>query len=603
MKTIPAISCTMKTLLGGYYLCCKKQRPNRAYIDLLQVLKQWVSQISIDQSLIDRINELNDVDEEITNLFNHVGIVHNKENLEPPRKKRSVTTKEQDGEDLYKKHFEKLRSNNLTPIKTSNQDVLIDYMVNGFMQYQKMALMDQGSEIVGRERSAWKKAVVHEIKQKSAGKHRKALFNVLAGKSRDLYNTTTCNTWEDVVWAYLNEKIEAMLDAPHSTLNEDSILPDDIAIIALSKDVIMDKDDPRILFHHVLTAILSNQPQKIIRDIYLAYSNGERQSQLEPSIYISNQPDERAEVLRFLSTFILYSREHCGWQENLYSTQFLSAYSSVNADPGVMRPVVIAAYAAKQPPDQQIEIYSTFLQNFDGDDEECAILLQLGKEYGLNMPDILQFTYTHLFKKAISLTPTKVSTEVPDKLNLLLEEKTTADDAMFLRAAKWLTFDESMCVQAFQAANMIIRYLLGIYKIYLIQEIFGLFTDSMVEGMAAKAEQHADSQAIFTEFELHRCIVDSLVEYDCWEKLIQKAPADDGSLDSILEVYKWQDQVQKESTELSNQMFRVLHEDWLSQESTETAQVSKAALRQIYIPELLIRYHHVLYSTINIMPR
>lgn len=38
-------------------------------------------------------------------------------------------------------------------------------------------------------------------------------------------------------------------------------------------------------------------------------------------------------------------------------------------------------------------------------------------------------------------------------------------------------------------------------------------------------------------------------------------------------------------------------------ESNETAQISKAALRQAYIPDLLIRYHHILYSTIFITPR
>ncbi|CEP17617.1 hypothetical protein [Parasitella parasitica] len=544
----------------------------------LAVLKQWVSQIAIDQDLMDRINEINDVDEEIANLFNHVGIIHNKENQEPPRKKRIITIKEQDDESLYKHHFERLRSNDLTPFKISNQNILVDYMVNGFMQYQKMALKEQGSEIIDRERSAWKKAVVHETTQKSTGKYRKALFNLLAGKSKELYDTTVCNTWEDVVWAYLNEKIEAVLDAPQTALIDDSILPDEIATIALSKDVIMDKN------------------------IYLVFIDDKNQNQLEPKIYISDQPKERAEVLRFLSTFILYNREYCGWQENLYSTQLLSAYSNVNAEPNVMRPVVIAAYAAKQSPDQQITIYSNFLQNFGGDDEECAIVLQLGKEYGLDMPDILQFTYTQIFRKAISLTPAKVSAETPAKLNVLLEEKITADDALFLRAVKWLTYDESMCIQAFQAANMIIRHLLGICKVYLIQDIFGLFTDAMIEGMTAEAERHAGSQAILTEFELHRCIVDSLVEYDHWEKLVQNVPTDDGSLDSILKVHKWQDQVQKETNELSNQMFRVLRENWLSEESTETAQVSKAALRQLYIPELLIRYHHILYSTIDIMP-
>lgn len=103
-------------------------------------MKQWVSQIEIDQDLADRIDEFNDVDDEITNLFNHVGIIHSNDGQEPPRKKRITTTKEQNNEIIYKQHFEKLRSNDFTPIATSNQNVSFNYMVNGFMQYQKMAL-------------------------------------------------------------------------------------------------------------------------------------------------------------------------------------------------------------------------------------------------------------------------------------------------------------------------------------------------------------------------------------------------------------------------------------------------------------------------------
>lgn len=282
-----------------------------------------------------------------------------------------------------------------------------------------------------------------------------------------------------------------------------------------------------MFFHYIQSAILSNQPQQTIREIYLAYTHNEKESQLNPGIYISDQPEERAQVLRFISTFILYGREYFGWQESLYSAALLSAYSDINAEPSVMRPVVIAAYAAKQSPNHQIKIYSNFLQNFDGDDEECSIVLQLGKEYGLDMPDILQFTYTHLFKKAISFAPNKVSAKTPDTLDLELEGEITKDYAVFIQAIKWLTFDESMCIQAFQAANMTIRYLLGIYKIYLVQEIFKLFTDVMIERMSFEAKNHTNSQTILIEFDSHRSLMNSFIEYDNWEKLLENGPKDE----------------------------------------------------------------------------
>ena len=79
------------------------------------------------------------------------------------------------------------------------------------------------------------------VAQGSIDRYKNALLNVLAGTSKELYNTTSCNTWEDVIWAYLNEKTEAMLDIPLANSTEESFLTDDIAEIASSKDVIMDK--------------------------------------------------------------------------------------------------------------------------------------------------------------------------------------------------------------------------------------------------------------------------------------------------------------------------------------------------------------------------
>ncbi|KAK4517159.1 Vesicle trafficking between the ER and Golgi [Mucor velutinosus] len=577
---------------------------NKSKLHRLAVLKQWVSQLQIDQDLKDRIDELNDVDDEITNLFNHVGIIHNKlDRQEPPRKKRIITTEQQDDEAICKQHFEKLRSNDLTPIATLSQNVSLYYMVNGYVQYQNMALVDEGSDIIDRERRVWKKAVLHALKQEPTDRYRSALLHVLAGKSRELYDTTLCNTWEDVIWAYLNEKTEAMLDIPHANSTGEDFLTDEIAKIASSKDGIMDKDDPRILFHYILSGILSDQPQCIIHNIYSVYSGSSKQDQYNPSIYISDQPEERAQTLRFLSTFILYGRHYFGWQESADSASLLSAYSEINAGPAIARPTVIAAYAAKQPPDHQMRIFSNFLQSFDGDDEECSILIQVGKEYGLDMPQILQHTYTHLFKKATSLVANPFTAKAPEKLDLQLQGDMTENDTVFLQAIKWLTLDENMCVEAFEAVNQTIRYLLGIYKIYLIQEIFNLVTDALIQSMSVRAEQDDSLQAIFSEYDLHRCLVNGLVDYHDWEQLLKRKPADDGSLESIMRIHDWSDQVQKKTVDLSNQMSRVLRGKWLTtKESDESKHKTKASLRQLYIPELVIRYHHVLYSTIFVMP-
>lgn len=46
-------------------------------------------------------------------------------------------------------------------------------------------------------------------------------------------------------------------------------------------------------------------------------------------------------------------------------------------------------------------LFDNVIIDFDGEEEEDSILIQLGKQSGLNMHDILQYTYTHLFEKAL----------------------------------------------------------------------------------------------------------------------------------------------------------------------------------------------------------
>jgi hypothetical protein len=64
------------------------------------------------------------------------------------------------------------------------------------------------------------------------------------------------------------------MDCDHIS-NNNSIILDDIKRTASSKDEIMDKHDPRILFHHIQSALLSNSVPDMIKKIYQAYHNME----------------------------------------------------------------------------------------------------------------------------------------------------------------------------------------------------------------------------------------------------------------------------------------------------------------------------------------
>ncbi|KAI8326713.1 107-domain-containing protein [Choanephora cucurbitarum] len=510
-----------------------KNTPN---LHRLAHIKQWISSIKMDPVLLQKIEEHMDVEDEISLLFRKNHFVHD---VLPRKRQKTDQITEKEYKDLYMK----LRTNDLQPLPIYHQDVSRNYMLNGYLQYQTMVLENQQDEIDVRERSAWKKSVQHEL-QDSTGKDKRVFYSALAGEALELYDSVG-NTWEDIIWIYLNSQIESGIDHQAETDSFEQIAP-----LALSKDDIMDRNDPRILFHSIQTALLSKTPQEIIKKIYHIYYHQQIQTMAgnqtlsSPPLYISEDKASWDQLLRFVSTLILYGHEYLGWKENMYSAALLTEYANLNADPLEPKPVVIATYASKLSPQYQIQIYSHFLQEFDGDDEECMILLQLGKEFNLDMNDILQYTHTHLFKKAIELSSYRVVDAQKDKIEFETEGEIDKSSQILFKSIHWLTLDEHMCVQAFEAANLIIRYFLGICKIYLAQHVFDFFSDILIEHMAVASQKTMRAHKVFKEFNAHKKLVFLFIDYKAWKQLVENEPQDNGSLEDLILIHQWKDRVE-----------------------------------------------------------
>lgn len=114
--------------------------------------------------------------------------------------------------------------------------------------------------------------------------YKRAVYATLAGESNELYDTV-CDTWEDVIWAYLNERLECLMDRDQICTSNSSVLLNEIKQVASRKDTIMDKHDPRILFHYIQSAILSNSTQDMIKKIYQIYHNIESEDTASPPLF------------------------------------------------------------------------------------------------------------------------------------------------------------------------------------------------------------------------------------------------------------------------------------------------------------------------------
>ncbi|KAG2236645.1 hypothetical protein INT48_000200, partial [Thamnidium elegans] len=559
---------------------------NCSELEKYATIREWISKIPIDSNLLEKVRELEIINQELDDEFNV--LLRRNRMLRPhkderPKKIRRISNTM---EPLYKERFQRLRDGQLEPV---SGNTTLDYVYNEYIKFNRAALEKKNPfEINIKERSTWKDCVKHMSNDDNLGEYGKALFYTLCGNVTDLCESMG-KTWEDIIWTYLNGKVEQALDNTTTRHINNIVLRDkDIMELALEKDDIMDRDDPRILFHQIQIAILSNTVPDLMQRLYQGFVKNVWDSKLAVS------KAHYAQVLRFVSTLILFGREYLGWAEDPQSTALLTSYAELNAQPSTFRPVVIASYAAKLAPKDQIRVFSEFLENFDGDTQECEIICRLGKELGLDMRNILITTSKNIMTKAFKKTiPFSTTFEV------IPTQQNDNQYDIFFSSIQWLLLDKSLCLNVIKSANEAILYFFTYRKIYLVERMIDMVPEWVYEQLALDGK--LDNHAII-EFDLNRKVMLLFTNYHEWQTLIGSEPKDSGSLEDLRAIYAWRDELERKTLKMEDRMLDVLEGNWLRGASIVKDRASSVAIRQLYIPEILIRYHNLLYSTASIVP-
>lgn len=571
-------------------------------------VRQWVSQVPEDITLLEKIHEKNLMDEELEEELNF--IVRKNRILrspaaaaasdERPSKMRKMNMTDLDDEATCEKKYKALRRGELMEDMDNRP---LAYMCNEYVKYNRYALDTESKEgVILKERLTWRDCVKHMAKDGSLGRYQRALYSALAGNAANLYQTE-CQTWEDVIWAYLNERVENLIDTG-STNQSSAMLDEKTKALALEKDDVMDADDPRILFHRIQSAILSNSTHQLLQRLHDGFVLNKWSSELH-----IGEP-YRAQALRFVSTWILFEREYCGLKDSLMTTALLTAYTELNAQPASFRPVVIASYAAKLAPNDQIHVFSDFLENFDGDRAECIVINKLGKEYNLDMAKILKNTNHNLLTKALQTTKPSlynnqflIAPPPPPSRPLAAAASGDCNYDLFFRALHWLLIDDDLALSSIQSANAIIRYFFGYRRIYLVKQLFDMIPPSTYDRLLLEYKKGRAQTKAIDEFDLHRKVMLIFTKYKEWEVLIQSKPVDSGSFDDYRSIIEWRDEAEKQTIAMENNILAVLEGAWLKEEPKNENISTVMYTRQFYIPEILIRYHNLLYLSKDLIEK
>ncbi|ORZ11806.1 107-domain-containing protein [Absidia repens] len=473
-------------------------------------------------------------------------------------------------------------------------------LIKSYVQRCKKIQLGEHLELDPDEQRSWRLSCKGLLKKKGLGPYGKAVYAILLG---DVDNVLpVCQTWEDAIWACYNSRMELVID---NIANTTTIIADVTKLnkenenIANRKDNNLPRKHPGHFFHLVQTHILK---QDLTHLYQLAYENKKDGAYFKAFI-IRDDADIRHQMDRFMAAFVVYARQYLrSSSSDKNSEQIIYHYAKRNQYPPTFYPKTLAFYTSKLGDELEAKLFSEFLNDFDGDKEERKLLVEMGSQYNLNIKSILLRTFylglQHTSKKNLKDHPIHYDKSGAEQFEL--EGQTPDDVSAFLQALEWLLADESLYGQAIKETNGMIRKYLGIRKVYL--------AEMMVEAIPLNAVNHCVLQTqggfklpgYLEEFQDHTSLLECWRLFASWNTLYGAKPdTTTDELATLKRTLAWKNEILESTEKLEIRLRTLLTSSWLKGGIGSEARPNDA-LRKLYIPEAVIRLHHIQYSTKDI---
>ncbi|KAI8875232.1 hypothetical protein K501DRAFT_334374 [Backusella circina FSU 941] len=533
---------------------------NNSPLTQLAKLKDWISKTSVEEGDISEQDEY-ELEQQVNSI------------VEPFAKRRRLSYEAHLSEPTCRQQYLKIRINDLRPMSDlSDEYSVLNYIVNEYINRNKAILDDAPlSPSMEMERKSWRECVCQIMNNETLGTYGRLLYYALSGNTKDFLHQ--CKTWEDVIWIYYNSQVEECIT---SSSVKDIFIPDQIASLALSKE---SNNDTIRFYHQIQMAILNNKIVPKLDDLYNGWIN-----QQEGGLYLSNDPKEQEQRLLFIATWIVFGLNYLGWEENTSMIGLLSAFIELNSRDESFRPLVITTYCSWLPSkNAQIELYSSFLQNLDDDVDldELNVIVRMAEKYGLDMDAILLETHEHTSQQALNKCPPQKETLF--KLDYIT--KANQDEQHLLTSLKWLRLKPALGLE--QRGNELIRYFLSLGRIVVVEQIIQLL-DNQEESVS------------YNETVSHIGLIKVLRMVEKWNRVMESKPSDISNTSNV-DLYKWKEEIIELESTLSKQLKYILDGGWLDQDSPDSDVIPNQHLRQLYVPDLVISLHKVLYNHSSIL--
>ncbi|CAK5283093.1 unnamed protein product [Mycena citricolor] len=248
---------------------------------------------------------------------------------------------------------------------------------------------------------------------------------------------------------------------------------------------------------------------------------------------------------------------------------------------------LIAMYAGALG-DNAVERYALFLVSLElsADIDERRLALTRAREHGLDTNRVATVTAERTIEKAFELLP-PLKGKLPSPTAMKTDP--SEEELFLLRSIEWTIFSDATFETALEQANVILRYFLGSGRAHIAQRLLSVLPLELAS--ISEPEERATEYLHYRQFFLIYDTLDRVVECQVLE-----TPQMNRNTRSA-----WMKDYKTLVDQAHDQIVKLLTSEWLVSDVEEGGGDRRRRdlirIRQIYVPELIIRLHFMLLAS------
>ncbi|KAG5649869.1 hypothetical protein H0H81_001706 [Sphagnurus paluster] len=243
--------------------------------------------------------------------------------------------------------------------------------------------------------------------------------------------------------------------------------------------------------------------------------------------------------------------------------------------------------------DNAVERYAMFLVSLEltADTTERRLALTRARDHGLDMDRVAVATAERTIDKAFELLPLLKG---PLPSIIALQPPPSDPELFLLRSIEWTTYNDSTYATALEQANVILRYFLGAGRVSLAQTLLDMLPVELAA--IGEPEERATEYLHYRQF---------FVIWETLERVVECQALEVAHMNRETRL-AWMKDYRGVIDQAHDQITKLLTSEWLVTDvetpGGDRRRRELIRIRQMYIPELIIRLHSLLVVSRHHIP-